>query len=123
MSSLDCCLDNLPLYRGSVTCVGGPMANVFAKRLRFFLRRLKPRSRVVISTAERMSDPRVINIYIPSYSSEVNSFLDRAGVTGVIRAHDGEHGTFVDAVTGVVTPLTLPPMPKAASDLIEQLGY
>jgi hypothetical protein len=122
MSSFDC-LHNLPFYRGSVTVIGGEMANVFSKRLAFYIRRLKPRSRVVISTAERIADLKVINLYIPSYSSEINSWLDRAGVTGVIRAHDAEHGTFIDAVSGVMTPLTLPPMPRAASDLIAQLGY
>ena len=116
-------LDQLPFYRGSVTVVGGEMANVFCKRLAFFIRRLKPRSRVVISTAERIADPKVINLYIPSYSSEINSWLDRPGVTGAIRAHDGEHGTFIDAITGEMTKISLPPVPKAASDLITQLGY
>jgi hypothetical protein len=77
-------LEQLPLYRGSVLVIGGPMAHCFSKRLAYFVRRLKPRLRVVISTPERFLNPRAVNIFIPSYSREVNSWVNRSNITGII---------------------------------------
>ena len=41
------------------------MAHTFSKRLAFFIRRLKPRLRVVISTPERFLNHKALNIYVP----------------------------------------------------------
>jgi hypothetical protein len=122
MSSLDC-LDTLPLYRGAVIVIGGEMAYSFSKRLRFFVQRLRPRLRVVVSTPERFLDPRAVNIFIPSWNREINSWIDKSGISGVVHARSAEHGDFTDAVSGEATSLRLPPVPKSVDALLQQLGY
>lgn len=114
-------LGQLPLHRGAVIVIGGEMAHIFSKRLAFFIRRLKPRLRVVISTPERFLNHKAVNLYIPAYSSEINKWLDRSRISGIFNARSAEHGDFIDAVTGEATSLRLPPVPKAATDLLEQL--
>ena len=99
------------------------MAHVFAKRLAFFVRRLKPRLRVIISTPERFLNAKALNIYVPSNSAEINGWLDRAHISGVFNAHSAERADFIDAVSGEATSISLPKTPAAVGELLSQLGY
>jgi len=98
------------------------MVFTLAKRLAFFIRQQK-HLRVLIGTPERAIDHSAINLVMPSHNREINHWLDRSNVNGVIRALDSDRFYYTDATTGETTQFFLPAMPRAATDLIEQLGF
>jgi hypothetical protein len=117
------CLENLPLRRGAVIIIGGNSAHTLAKRLAHIARQRWRRLRVSIHSPERTPDPKALTLFVPSYNSEINRWLDKSGISGVINALDESRFSYVDAVSGETTRYTLPPLPRAVNELIRELGY
>ena len=69
--------------------IGGNSAHTLAKRLAPIARQRWRRLRVVIGTPERMPDPKALTLFVPSYNRDINRWLDRSGVSGVVNALDG----------------------------------
>jgi hypothetical protein len=114
-------LENLPLRRGAVIVIGGNSAHTLAKRLAHYARQRWRRLRVLIGTPEKTPDPRALTLFVPSYNREINRWLDKSGISGVINALDECRFYFVDAATGETTQYELPALPRAANDLINEL--
>jgi hypothetical protein len=117
------CLENLPLRRGAVIFMGVNLAHTLAKRLAHIASQRRRRLRVVIGTPEQMPDPRALTLFIPSWSSEINRWLDRENVDGVCHAHDASHFTYISAADGETTQYELPALPRVVNELIHELGY
>lgn len=116
-------LVGLPLDRGAVLAIGGEMAFTLAKRLQYFIGRIRPRLRVVIRSADRAHDPKALNFVIPSYNAQINRWLDRSQVRGVIDAVGSDRFQYTDAVSGDRSTIDLPAMPRNVETLLSELGY
>ena len=114
-------LENLPLQKGAAIVIGGVSAQRVAKRLAHYARQQKPKLRVVIGTPERMPDPKALTLFVPSYNREINRYLDRDGISGVVNALDANRFYFISAMTGETSQHILPPLPKSINDLIDKL--
>jgi hypothetical protein len=79
------------------------------------------RLRVLIGTPEKTPDPRALTLFVPSYNREINRWLDRENISGVIDALDESRFYFISAADGETTQYTLPPLPRAVDDLINEL--
>ena len=99
------------------------MAFTVAKRLRFYIGQLKPKLRVVIQTPHEPIDQRALNFIIPNFNDKINKWLDRDAICGVLTAVDPNQLTYLCAITGSITEITLPAMPSAVTELLVQLGY
>ena len=116
-------LSNLPLRRGAILVIGGPSAHTVAKRLAHHARQKWRRLKVTIGTPERTPDPKALSLIIPSMSRELNRWLDRDGISGVVNALDASRFYFISALTGETSQHVLPSLPCAVSELLEQMGY
>ena len=103
--------------------IGGNSAHTLAKRLAHIARQRWPRLRVVIGTPERMPDPKALTLFVPSHNREINRWLDRSGISGVINAVDESQFYYVDATTGETTRCEVPALPRTINELIQELGY
>ena len=70
-----------------------------------------------------MPDAKALWLVIPSMSREINRWLDRDGISGVVNAFDASRFYFISAMTGETSQHILPPLPKSINDLIDELGY
>jgi len=81
------------------------------------------RLRVKVHTPYEPINPKVLSLIVPSYNSAINKWLSRENVDGIITSQDGETLGYTDAKTGKQLTLSLPPLAREASALLQQLGY
>ena len=98
-------LTRLLLRKGAVVVIGGDAAHNVAKRSAFFIRQLRPRLRVLINMPDGPIDHLAVNLIIPSFNVQMNRWLDRDGIGGVITAKAADSFTYIDALSGVTTEI------------------
>jgi hypothetical protein len=114
-------LSVLPLRKGATLVVGGGSANTIAQRLRHAIRQLKPQLRCEVHTVNEHRDARALTIWVPSWNSQLNRYLDRDQVDGCINAISATEFDYTNATK--TTRISLPPFPSAIDEALDQLGY
>jgi hypothetical protein len=123
MSHLDF-LEQLPLWKGSAIVISGDYPFSTARRLAALVRRARSgKLPVRITSPAHQIDRKALNLIIPSYNKNLNGWLDRYEVFGLIRSIDAERFEFTNSLTGETAKFSFPRIAENAARVLKQFGF